>query len=72
MKQIKVNDHVKAALTSKHAGYTGIVLNADGSYLTVKTDSDKPNPLAYSSKLYPDCKVFQLARHLTVVLKPKK
>ena len=72
MKTIKVGDHVKAALTSKHAGHTGTVLNADGNFLTVQCAPDVVNPLSYKSKLYPGVKVFQLARHLTIILKDKK
>jgi len=72
MKPIEVGSHVKAALTSKHAGHTGTVLNADGDFITVQCSPDVTNPLSYESKLYPGVQVFQLARHLTKVLKDKK
>lgn len=72
MKKLAPGDRVKAALTSKHVGHTGTVLNADGNFITVQSDPDKPNPLAYTSKLYPDVKVYQLDRRLAIKLKETK
>lgn len=65
---ITVGCRVKAALTSKHVGHIGIVVNNNGNFLTIE-DTDKKNPLSYKSRLYPDKKVFQLNRELAIVLK---
>ena len=59
---------MKAALTSKHANHIGIVVNDNGNFITIE-DTDKKNPLSYKSRLYPNKKVFQLDRELTIVLK---
>lgn len=64
---ITIGCKVKASVTSKHAGHIGIVVNDNGDFITVE-DIDKKNPLSYKSTLYPNKKVFQLDRELTIVL----
>ena len=63
---IEIGCKVKAAMTSKHVGVVGTVLDCSGDFLTVEAETT--HPLAYTSRLYPDIKVFQLARHLTIVV----
>ncbi len=71
MKTIKLGDHVKAAITSKHHGYRGTVVNPNGAFLIIKCDEDSPNPLAYSSTTLGEGKFFCLDRDKASIVKEK-
>ena len=69
---MKIGDHVKASKASKHYGYQGIIVNADGAFLTIQDTSKPPNPKAYKSSYIGTAKYFQLDRNFAIKIKDKK
>lgn len=72
MKIFPIGTHIKASVNSRHAGYTGTVVDPNGQYLLIRSDEDSPNPFAWKSITHGKGKFFCIDRNFVLKVKAPK